>query len=219
MKAEPGEGWRYGFEFSMPLVYESAAVYGRRTGVYTVEGYYYDYEGGVGDISFTPLMIGKQIGSNHFKTGVRLYAPTGHYRQDNIAQGGLNYWTYSPFLGLTQVIPGQREISIHTGYDINERNEDTDYKSGNVWHMDAVVAFYTDLQTAIGITGNIYKQVEADSGSGAILGGFKARSYSVGPMIRHTAGSMSFEFKWLPEFDVQNRPEGSTVWMNFGLPF
>jgi hypothetical protein len=164
-------------------------------------------------------MLGQQIGANHWKTGVRLYAPTGHYDAGSLAQGGLNYWTYSPFIGLTHVVPGKREISVHTGYDIRERNTDIDYKSGDVWHLDAVAALYTDLQTSIGITGSVYQQVEPDSGRGAILGAFKARSYTVGPIFRHMAGNMNFEFKWLPEFSVQNRPEGNTFWLNFGSQF
>jgi hypothetical protein len=219
VKGAPGEDWRMGFEMCMPLFYESDTAYFAQNGRYDVAGYYYDYEGGVGDISFIPFMAGKQVGSNHFKGGVRLYAPTGHYREGALAQGGLNYWTYSPFIGLTHLVPGQREISIHTGYDIRERNTDTDYKSGEVWHLDGVAAIYTDYQTAIGITGSVYQQMTADSGTGATLGAFKARAYTLGPIIRHTSGNMSFEFKWLPELSVQNRTEGSSFWLNFGTPF
>jgi hypothetical protein len=220
VKGEPGESWRYGFELCMPLVYESAAAYaGGTVGRYDVNAYYYDYEGGLGDISFIPLMFGKQVGSNHFKTGVRLYAPTGYYRSGSLAQAGLNHWTYSPFLGLSNVVPGKRELSLYTGYDINERNTDTDYKSGDILHMDAVAAIYTDMQTAIGITGSLYQQLTPDTGSGAVFGSFKAQAYTVGPMIRHTAGNTSFEFKWLPEFSVMNRTEGSSFWLNFGMPF
>lgn len=220
VKGEPGEDWRYGFEVCMPLVYESAAAYlYQNNPVYDVNAYFYDYEGGLGDISFIPIMLGKQMGSNHFKTGVRLYAPTGYYRQGSIAQGGLNYWTYTPFVGLSHVVPGQRELSLYTGYDLRERNTDTDYDSGDVFHVDAVAAIYTDLYTAVGITGSLYQQTQADSGSGAVLGSFKAQTYTLGPIIRHTSGAMSFEFKWLPEISVQNRTEGSSFWMNFGTPF
>jgi hypothetical protein len=219
VKSEPGEGLRYGFEICMPLVYESAAAYYYSEGVYDVNAYYYDYEGGVGDISFIPLMVGKQIGSNHIKTGVRLYAPTGYYRSGHLAQGGLNHWTYSPFLGYTNVVPGQHEFSLYSGYDINERNTDTDYQSGDAFHLDAVAAMYTDMYTAIGLTGSMYQQTSPDSGSGATFGAFKARSYTVGPMIRHTAGSMNFELKWLPEVSVENRTKGGSFWMNFGMPF
>lgn len=219
VKSEPGEGLRYGFEMCMPLVYESAAAYAYQDGIYDLNAYSYDYEGGVGDISFIPLMVGKQIGSNHIKTGVRLYAPTGYYRENHLAQGGLNHWTYSPFLGYTNVVPGQHEFSLYSGYDINERNTDTDYKSGDAFHMDAVAAMYTDMYTAIGLTGSMYQQTSPDSGSGATLGSFKARSYTVGPMIRHTAGAMNFELKWLPEVNVENRTRGGSFWMNFGMPF
>lgn len=220
VKSEPGEGLRYGFEICLPLVYESAAAYAYQNGaVYDLNAYYYDYQGGVGDISFIPLMLGKQIGSNHIKTGVRLYAPTGYYRQGNLAQGGLNHWTYSPFLGYTNLVPGKHEISLYSGYDINERNTDIDYKSGDAFHLDAVAAIYTDLQTAFGLTGSMYQQTSPDSGSGAQFGSFKAKSYTVGPMIRHTAGSTSFELKWLPEVSVENRTKGGSFWMNFGMPF
>lgn len=219
VKGEPGEGWRYGFELCLPLVYESVGAYFYRNGAVDINAYSYDYEGGLGDISFIPIMAGKQIGSNHLKSGLRLYAPTGYYRSGSLAQGGLNHWTYTPFLGYSHITPGQHEFSLYTGYDINERNTDTDYKSGDVLHMDAVAAIYTDLYTAVGITGSLYEQLSADSGSGAVLGGFKAKSYTVGPLIRHTAGAMNFELKWLPEVSVQNRTKGGSFWMNFGMPF
>jgi hypothetical protein len=219
VKSEPGEGWRYGVEFCMPLVYESAAAYAYQDGIYDINAYSYDYEGGIGDLSFIPFMVGKQMGSTHFKSGVRLYAPTGYYRSGSLAQGGLNYWTYSPFLGVTSVVPGKREFSLYTGYDIRERNTDTDYKSGEVLHMDAVAAFYTDMYTAVGLTGSIYQQMSADKGAGAHMGAFKAKSYTVGPLIRHTAGDVSFELKWLPEVSVDNRTKGGSFWLNFGMPF
>lgn len=219
VKSEPGEGLRYGFEICMPLVYESAAAYAYSGGVFDVNAYYYDYEGGLGDISFIPFMVGKQIGSNHIKTGVRLYAPTGYYRSGSLAQGGLNHWTYSPFLGYTNVIPGKHEFSLYTGFDINERNTDTDYKSGDAIHMDGVAAMYTGMQTAIGLTGSMYQQTSPDSGTGAIFGSFKAKVFTIGPMIRHTSGSMNFELKWLPEVSVENHTKGGSFWMNFGMPF
>ena len=62
-----------------------------------------------------------------------------------------------------------------------------------------------------------YQQVTGDSGSGAMLGGFKGRTVGFGPVvsyIRKISGHDTvFELKWLHEIETENRLEGDIVWL------
>ncbi len=80
-----------------------------------------------------------------------------------------------------------REFSLVTGYMINNRNDDTDYDTGNELHVDVMFNQFFSETFVLGLHGYYYRQVGSDSGSGAILGGFKGESYGIGP-----------SFLWVP---------------------
>ena len=59
--------------------------------------------------------------------------------------------------------------------------------------------------------------MSGDSGEGATLVDFKARSYGIGPVISYSAKAggheLIAELKWLHEFDNSNRSEGDTIFL------
>ena len=69
------------------------------------------------------------------------YAPTGDYEVGRLANPGKNYWTFEPTLALMYF--GQKngfEASLFTGMSFNLENEETDYTSGNLFHVDGTLA-------------------------------------------------------------------------------
>ena len=59
--------------------------------------------------------------------------------------------------------------------------------------------------------------MSGDSGEGATLGDFKARSHGIEPVISYSAKAgghdLIAELKWLHEFDNSNRPEGDAIFL------
>jgi hypothetical protein len=187
-----------------------------------------DTASGIGDITLYPFMLGWTNGPD-LKYDVRLgiYAPSGDYTAGNLANTGRNYWTFEPAVSVSWLSTRiGTEATLFAGLDFNTRNTATDYESGTSFHLDGTLAQHFPLLggfAGVGANGFYYKQITADSGSGATLGGFEGRTAGVGPVISyaHKIGRTDFaaEVKWLPELDVQRRLKGDYVWVKLGLVF
>jgi hypothetical protein len=156
-----------------------------------------------------------------------IYVPTGRYEPGRLANTGKNFWTIEPQVGFMYF--GQKngiEASAFFGTDFNFENPDTNYRSGTQLHIDGTLAQHFPLWgslVGIGVNGYWYEQVESDSGSGANLGDFKARTAGLGPVLSYAtkAGGIDLigELKWVHEFETQKRPEGDYIWFKLLAKF
>ena len=158
---------------------------------------------------------------------LNIYAPSGSYKVGRLANLGKNYWTFEPLFGFMYMgRKNGREASIFFGADFNTKNHATDYQTGIRLHLDGTLAQHFPLWgglAGVGISGYWYEQITGDSGAGANLGDFEARTTGIGPAISYFGkiGDLDFlaELKWLHELDVENRPEGDFVWLKFIAKF
>lgn len=185
-------------------------------------------EDGLGDIVLMPLMLNYKA-SDDFSINFRVaaYAPTGDYEVGRLANPGRNYWSFEPTMGFIYL--GQKsgiEASLFAGYTLNTENRDTDYDSGDQFHLDGTLAQHFPLfggLAGVGASGYWYQQVTDDSGSGARLGGFRGRTSGLGPVISWTrklgGTDLIAEFKWLHELETENRMEGNFFWGKIAFRF
>lgn len=215
-----GEGWSYAMSTTIPVVtarVTASAALPVKPGMRVSLS---DEETGLGDIIIQPIMVSRTVNAD-FKVNSRLtlYTPTGLYTEGKLANTGKNFWTVSPSVELMYF--GQKngiEASLFTGLDFNTQNPDTDYKSGTQLHFDGTLAQHFPIWDGlggIGVNGFYYKQITADSGSGATLGDFKAMTTGAGPVVSYSTKvgthSVTGELKWLHEFDTTNRLKGDIV--------
>lgn len=174
---------------------------------------------GLGDVVLMPLMLNYNVDPDfnvNFRVGT--YAPTGNYKVGRLANTGKNFWTVAPVLGLMYF--GQKngiEGSLFTGFDFNTENPDTDYQSGEQFHLDGTLAQHFPLAGGLagaGVSAYYYQQVSGDSGSGATLGAFKGRTTGLGPALSYARKVSDHdtivELKWLHEIETKNRLDGNT---------
>ena len=215
-----GEGWSYAMSTTIPLVtakVRASAATSIKPGRSISLA---DEETGLGDIIVQPVMLSRMVNPD-FKVNSRLtiYTPTGDYTAGKLANTGKNFWTFSPSIELMYF--GQKngiEASLFTGIDFNTQNKDTDYKSGTQFHIDGTLAQHFPIWgglAGVGLNGYYYKQIAADSGSGATLGDFKAMNTGAGPVVSYSTKvgkhSITGEMKWLHEFDTTKRLEGDII--------
>ena len=187
-----------------------------------------DSVNGVGDIVLMPLMLNYKFTpdfSMNFRVGI--YAPTGSYELGRLANTGKNFWTAEPTLAFMYF--GQkngREASLFVGCDFNSENQDTNYKSGDQFHIDGTLAQHLPLAgglAGVGVTGYWYQQITGDSGVGANLGNFEGRTAGLGPVISyaHKIGKVDTlaELKWLHEVETKNRLQGDYIWLKVIFKF
>ncbi len=188
-----------------------------------------DTANGLGDVEFWPMALtwGALSNNLHVNFFGGIYAPTGDFQKNRLANQGLGYWTFEP--GVLVSYLGQQngfECTAYIGYDINTENHDTQYQSGQVFHIDATVAQHLPLGkgfVGFGVTGFYLQQTTGDGGSGANLGSFEEMTAGVGPVLSYAAqfGKVGFaaEVKWLPQIATQKTPEGNYIWFKISMSF
>jgi hypothetical protein len=179
---------------------------------------------GLGDITLIPAVLYWNRGNYHFALAEYIVTPTGEYDTDDLANTGLNYWTFDTDVTVTYLNEktGQ-DYSINIGYNYNTENSDTDYQTGQELHIDYMINQFLSESWAIGIHGFYLKQVTGDSGDGAILGDFKAEAAGVGPALlwspKRFDQKITFIVKWLHEYDTERRIEGDHIFASFAMGF
>ena len=178
--------------------------------------------GGVGASRDIPIALywpGNQVRISflHF-----IVTPTGDYGVGNLINQGLNIWSFDTNFALTYLNPDTgRDASFNIGHIYNTKNSETDYQTGQELHLDVAFNQFLSETFAIGLQGFYLKQITGDSGSGALLGDFKAEAAGVGPALfwATTIGrqNVSFIAKWLHELHAENRLEGDHVFVSFAL--
>lgn len=179
-------------------------------------------KGGLGDMIMTG-MLGWHNGMIHSMGIFNVYAPTGDYDAARAVNTGRNHWAYEPMVGVTYLNPNTGlELSGAGGITFNQKNSDTDYKSGNEFHLDlSGIQHFSDRFHA-GLTGYLYHQLTGDSGSGA-TSDFKGRVYALGPLVGGTIPigkqNLYVKARYYKEFDAKNRLEGDAFFLSASMKF
>ncbi len=160
----------------------------------------------------------------HFSLNNYIVTPTGDYDTDDLANTGLNYWTFEVDVAATYLNEDTgQDYSVVVGYGYNTENEDTDYQSGDEIHVDFVLNQFFTEYFAIGINGYYYKQIGGDSGDGTRLGSFKGEGAGIGPAIYYRkeiiGKGVYFIAKWVHDYHAEKRVKGDYVYASFALSF
>ncbi len=174
---------------------------------------------GLGDIALIPAALFWSKDDLHLSLSHLIVAPTGDYDRDNLANRGLNYWSFDTNLALTYLNPETgRDFSINFGHIYNTENDATDYQSGQELHLDVAFNQFLSESVAVGIQGFYLKQITGDSGAGALLGSFKAEALGIGPALLWSTKigrqDVTLIAKWLKEIHSDNRMEGDHAYLS-----
>jgi hypothetical protein len=216
-------GARYGAALTLPIV-----LYGHAEGfvqVGTGQARRQNDRTGIGDLYLTPIQLNWRWDDHHLMFAQGIFAPTGSYDADRVFNLGRNYWGFDPNLSYTWL--NERlghEVSFTAGFLFNTRNNDSNYRSGNEFHLDFLIAHHFSPLFAVGLPAYWYKQVTGDNGSlldGSNLGSFRGESAGVGLAIlfRPTIGGrdVSFTLKWVHDIYSKRHLEGSEIMLSVGF--
>ncbi len=179
---------------------------------------------GLGDVNVIPLKLFWNRGNLHMSVAQLIAIPTGSYDSSDLANNGLNYFSFETNFALTHLnMETGRDFSFAAGYLYNTENSDTDYQTGQEIHVDAAFNQFFSESFALGIHGFYLKQITGDSGAGAVLGDFKAEAAGIGPALLWNTKigkkPISVIAKWLSEFAVEHRLEGDHIWVSAAVGF
>jgi hypothetical protein len=177
---------------------------------------------GVGDVWIAPIGLMWNIGSVHITLTENIILPTGNYAADKLINMGRNYTSYDTDIGFTWLDEKNgHEVSFIAGYLINTRNKETNYKTGNEFHIDFALNQFFSQSFGVGVTGYYYRQMTKDtSDADPAMDGYKSSSAGVGPAIMFgITKDVQVIAKWIHEYHAKNRFKGDWATISLSVAF
>ncbi|MEI7430134.1 MAG: transporter [Betaproteobacteria bacterium] len=177
----------------------------------------------LGDTTVSGL-LGWHDGRLHSMAMLNVYAPTGSYDKNRLINVGRNHWAVEPMAALTYLNETSGlEVSGAAGLTINQKNPDTEYKSGQEFHIDLSTIQHFSERFYLGVAGYAYQQMTADSGSGATTA-YKGRVYAAGPIMGGIiplgqSQKLFINARYYQETGVENRLKGNTFFLTATVKF
>lgn len=194
---------------AIPFIYEALTVPGAAGSKIGV---------GNADLQFGAIAYAK--GDWHWYYGFDYFTPGLSYGKNQLINIGQHYVAYTPSAAFTYLPHrGSLELSSRFQYFFDGPDSATLYQSGRefLWEYDGMKRIGRRL--SVGGNGFFYRQVSNDLQNGLIVGdGNRGRDLALGPEIRCHLGPFALIAKYQKDMLVENRPIGSTFWLQFGMP-
>jgi hypothetical protein len=222
-----GKRWNYGSMLTVPYIWVDVAAEVVLDPV-DLDILRQDSAAGLFDLYFAPIIASYHVSQvEHWSFGLYVYAPTADYELGKLANPGLNVWTMTPAVGYTRLFKkGTLEFSALSGVEFYTENDATDYQNGEIFRLDLLVMKRYESGWGIGLVGGWIEQLSGDDGGRLteVTDGFKGRAFGLGPAISYThkteaENQIDFNFRWVPEFGVENRFEGGGLLLTVGFNF
>jgi len=210
-------GGRLGIYVAQPWLKQEVALFGMS-----------DTRESMGDTTISPIVLWDMGKNLTLAAAVEITVPTGEYSSDRLANTSNNFYTYKPLFSFTWLPTENAEVSMKTTYSFNQKNKDTDYRSGQIFHFDYSASYRLTDNLRVGLNGYYLKQTTDDKQFGHTVqfagqdvdDGVRGQVFAIGPALHLTfLKYASAEIRWAKEFDVENRAEGEMLWAKVSIPF
>ncbi len=197
----------------IPVVYQAARV--KDLGAS-------DYQFGLGDMYFSPFLLGWHSDLFHCVAGLDIIAPTGQYDREDFASIGNNHWTFEPAAAVSLIHPAGFNADLKLMYDIHTKNTDdddgsggkADYLCGQQFHLDYNAGFAVLDHLRLGVCGYYLIGLQNDEQNGDEVEDSKEQVFAVGPSVLFSVcPSLSLTAKAQFETFAENRPRGAMYWL------
>jgi hypothetical protein len=182
---------------------------------------------GIADLFIAPLKLNWQWNDHHLTFSQGVYVPTGSYDRHRVINLGRNYWSFDTNFTYSWLHQTRgHEVTFNAGYLVNTRNTAGDYRSGNEFHLDFLLAQHFAPLLALGVPGYWYKQVTGDDGDALQrlnLGSFRGEAAGIGLALLFTptigAKDVNFVLKWVHDVHATRRFKGSEIMLSAAFRF
>ncbi|WP_425495221.1 SphA family protein [Pandoraea horticolens] len=176
------------------------------------------------DISFAPIIAGYHFSqTDHIALSLNVWAPTGRYDSNALANTGLNNWTFIPQVAYTKLVPSYGlEFDVVAGVQFYTRNNATGYQNAPLFTLDVMGMKKFSNGLGVGLVVGTTQQLGNDTGSTADrLGGFRGQDVALGPIVTYDTKidgklPLSFSARWVPTVSSTNRFKSTQTFMATG---
>lgn len=174
---------------------------------------------GLGDVTAGIGLATHYSPQFHTALGLDLVLPTGGYDKNDLANIGRNYLTVQPLYALSWIDPTGFNGDLKFTFNLNRKNKDTDYRSGNELFVDYSAGWGLGNGWTLGLGGHAWQQLSEDESSGASLPDSKVRAFAIGPSVKYDNGKGWFiTAKLQKETGVRNSTQGTALWLKTAIP-
>lgn len=210
--------WNFASSFTLPYAYEKVKA---NVTVGPLAGSREDSASGLFDLYFSPLIAGFHISkTEHLSLSVNIWAPTGSYDPNALANVSLNNWTYIPQVAYTMILPEMSlEFDVTAGVQFYTKNKDTDYKNAPLFTLDTLVLKRFRDGLGAGLVLGTTQQLGHDEGPTADrLGGFRGYDWALGPVVTYDTKvegkhPLSLSLRWVPTISSRNRIDSEATFL------
>ncbi len=155
-----------------------------------------------------PLILAWKVGNGLFvSTGQSFYLPNGEFHHNGSVREQTSYanafWTYEPSAAISYLKNGWNLTATNI-LDVNTKDGQTDYKSGNVYYLD-LTAKKTIGKFSFGVIGNYTQQISDDYQFGKRVGdGNRAQHVMLGPLLQYDFGPVNVTARYLNDVETRN---------------
>jgi hypothetical protein len=184
----PGR-WNFSSSFTLPYVWEKASA---TVTIGALQGTQKDKTSNLFDITFTPITAGHHISkTEHVAFSFNVWAPTGKYDANKLANPSLNNWTFIPQVAYTKLWPEDGfSLDAVSGVQFYTRNDATTTGTRRYLTLDVLAMKKFPGGLGLGLIVGTVQQIGDDSGPTAdALNGFQGHDWAIGPSphLRHQA--------------------------------
>jgi hypothetical protein len=165
-----------------------------------------------------PVILGWHGQTVHQMTGIEIYFPTSSYVPGQPANVSTGFVSVAPHYWITWFPNADVEVDGSFVYLFNQKNQKSDYRSGQEFSMDYAAGYSPTPNWQAGASGFLYKQTTDDKvNDSAVPGGNRGRAFGIGPYVRFHEGYWGVTFKWQNELWVENRAKGNRYFIQFAF--
>lgn len=211
-------GWSFASAITLPYVWtdvKAGASVGRLNGARS------DSAANLFDLYFTPIVAGYHFSrTDHIALSFNVWAPTGRYDPNALANTSLNNWTFVPQVAYTKLVPQYGlEFDAVAGLQFYTRNQATDYQNAPLFTLDLMGLKKFANGVGAGLVMGTVQQLGKDSGPVADrLDGFVGHDFSLGPIVTYDTKvggkhPVSASLRWVPSIASTNRLKSTNSFM------
>ncbi|MNX54897.1 hypothetical protein D3C86_856400 [compost metagenome] len=211
--------WNFASSFTLPYIWTKVDAKLTGPGGRTVGES--DTASNLFDLYFSPIIAGYHFSeTSHMALSLNIWAPTGKYNANDIANPSLNNWTFIPQVAYTKIFPDSGvQLDTVAGIQFYTRNNATDYRNAPIFSMDVMGRKTFGNGVAAGLILGTIQQLGDDKGPTADrLNGFKGRDWALGPIVTYDRQladkrSLSLSLRWVPTISSTNRLDSNSTFM------
>ncbi|ABF11401.1 hypothetical protein ACUXAV_005986 [Cupriavidus metallidurans] len=212
-----GGAWNFASSFTLPYVWMSVHT---TAGIGNFSRGTSDRASNLYDMYFSPIIAGYHFSkTSHMALSFNVWAPTGQYDKNALANPSLNNWTFVPQIAFTHLMPEYGlEFNAVGAFQFYTRNTATDYQNAPLFTLD-VMGVKKFGKWGAGIVMGTVQQLGNDSGPIADrLNGFRGRDFAMGPIVTYDTklggkAPLSLSLRWVPTVASKNRLDSTATVM------